>query len=230
MPKAKTKKTEGTYFDRLEEDIKSNQNTLSLVLGALIVVVVGILLFNYFNRSKEPEITEQAGQTQQGDVSPDSLPGKYTIKEGDTLYTIAENYYKDGFKFDQIAQANNLTDVNNIVTGQEITIPKIDGEIASSPETTETPAASATAAPEATPLAEATPNTQPVQGGIGGADTTIWGPKITSDTYTVAEGDWLSTISARAYGDISSYQKIAQANNIADPNLIVPGTVLKLPR
>ena len=66
--------------------------------------------------------------------------------------------------------------------------------------------------------------------GTGGGNTTVWGPNIVGDTYQVAEGDWLSTISARAYGDIYAYQKIAQANSIADPNLIYPGQVLKIPR
>ena len=66
--------------------------------------------------------------------------------------------------------------------------------------------------------------------GTGGGDTTVWGPKITGDTYTVVEGDWLSTISARAYGDVMAYNKIAVANNIPNPDLIEPGQVLKLPR
>lgn len=233
MPKSK--KTQSSYFDRLEEDIKSNQNTLSLVLGALIVIVVGILLFNYFNK-QEPQITQQADNTQtqqpEGDVSPDNLPGKYTIKEGDTLFTIAQKYYNDGYKYDEIAKANNMTDVNTVTVGQEITIPKVEGaQAAASPEAsavaeaTETPAA--TMAPE---QAQATPNIQPVTGGTGGADTTIWGPKISGDTYTVVDGDWLSTIAARAYGDIQAFSKIAQANNIQNPDVIVPGMTLKLPR
>ena len=69
--------------------------------------------------------------------------------------------------------------------------------------------------------------TEPV---IGGGNATVWGPKIDGATYTVVEGDWLSTISARAYGDIMSYSKIAEANNISNPDLIEPGQVLKIPR
>jgi len=65
---------------------------------------------------------------------------------------------------------------------------------------------------------------------IGGGNTTIWGSKIEGDSYTVAEGDWLSTIAARAYGDIMAYVKLAEANNISNPDLIEPGQVLKIPR
>ena len=67
--------------------------------------------------------------------------------------------------------------------------------------------------------------------GTGGAENqTIWGEKITGDTYTVQAGDWLSKISGRAYGDIYSYQKIAQANNLANPDAIEVGMTIKIPR
>lgn len=229
MPKAKRsvkrqEQEEGTYFDRLEDDIKSNQNTLSLVLGALIVIVVGILIFNYFNKPKQ-EISSDSTQTEQpqtGDVNPNNLPGKYTIKEGDTLFSIADKYYGDGYKYEEIAKANNIPDVDSLQTGQEITVPKLEGVAAASP--------TATAVAAASTEPQATPNTQPVNGGTGGNDSTVWGAKIEGDNYTVVEGDWLSTIAARAYGDVMAYDKIAKANNISNPDVIVPGMSLKLPR
>jgi nucleoid-associated protein YgaU len=232
---AKVKKSEGTYFDRLEDDIKSNQNTLSLVLGALIVVVVGILLFNYFNR-QEPQITENAEnqkQTAEGDVSPENLPGEYTIKEGDTLFLIAEKYYGDGFKYTEIVEANSLASADTVEIGQKLTIPKLEGEplaeASASPEASTV--AEASEEPAASAVAEATPAPEMESDqGTGGGNTTIWGPKIEGGEYTVVEGDWLSTISARAYGDIQSFEKIAQANNITNPDHITPGMVLKLPR
>ena len=83
----------------------------------------------------------------------------------------------------------------------------------------------ATGTPE---VAVATPDESDL--GKGGSDNTIWGEKINGTTYTVQEGDWLSTISARAYGDIQSFNKIAEANNIQNADYIVPGQVLKIPR
>ncbi|QBB66287.1 LysM peptidoglycan-binding domain-containing protein [Intestinimonas butyriciproducens] len=50
-----------------------------------------------------------------------------------------------------------------------------------------------------------------------------------SETYTVAAGDTLSAICRRFYGDASLYGRLAAANGIANPNLIHPGQVLKLP-
>lgn len=220
-----------TYLDKISQEVQNNQSKLSLVLGALIILVIGILIFNYFQRSKTDlgpaQTTTIEDQTEpQEDVSPDKLPGKYTVKEGDTLFIIAEKYYQDGSKFEAIAKANNLADVDTIEVGQVLEIPKLE-------QTTPSPTPSEN--PEATPPPESSPTTSlPQQDvsqlGKGGGDTTIWGPQITGNTYTVQEGDWLSTIAARAYGDIFAYQKIAQANNISNPDLIFPGQVLNLPR
>ncbi len=230
---------ENNYLSRIETDIKSNQSRLSMILGGLIILVVGILIFNYFNKGT-PSLgpAQQNEQQAEGDVSPDKLPGKYTVKEGDTLFLIAENYYKDGSKFEEIAKANNMTDVNAIVVGQVIVIPKLEQSEAmalptSSPTESPTPSASAepTSAPSAIPSPTSSSNQNaPVDLATGGSNNTIWGSKIEGTTYTVQEGDWLSTIAARAYGDIFAYTKIAAANNISNPDYIVPGMVLKIQR
>lgn len=199
-----------SYFDKIESDIKSNQSTLNLILGALIVVVVGVLAFNYFNKNNTPDLGP-AEQTEQMDVSPDNLPGKYTIKEGDTLFSIAQKYYQDGYQYTEIATANKLENPNTIEVDQVLEIPKLEETALASP------AASAQLDQSPTPA-------------VGGGNTTIWGAKIEGDSYTVVEGDWLSTIAARAYGDIMAYGKIAKANNIADPNVIEIGMQLELPR
>lgn len=52
-------------------------------------------------------------------------------------------------------------------------------------------------------------------------------PKNT--TYTVKSGDCLWNIAKKYLGDGSRYTEIASLNNIANPNLIYPGTVLNLP-
>ncbi len=221
------------YLESVQKELKSNQSKLSLVLGALIILVIGILIFNFFNKGKSDlGPAQQTEQQAQEDVQPDKLPGKYTVKEGDTLFTIAEKYYQDGFKFEEIAKANNLSDVNAIETGQVLEIPKL-AQLTAEAQPSTSPAPTPEASPS--PAASQAPETAEVIApqadlGTGGGNTTIWGSKIEGDTYTVQEGDWLSTISARAYGDIFSYQKLAQANNISNPDLIIPGQVLKIPR
>lgn len=190
-----------SYVDKLESQVQSNQSRLSMILGALIVLVVGILVFNYFNKNKADLGPAQQTQMPQQDVSPESLPGKYTVKEDDTLFTVAEKYYNDGYKYTEIVKANNLTNADVIEVGQVLEIPKVEG----------------------------IPVSEEPQDGSTPTDTE-WGPKITGDSYTVVEGDWLSKIAGRAYGDIYAYQKIAEVNKIENPDAIEVGTVLTIPR
>lgn len=236
------------YLEKLEKNVETNQSKVSLILGALIVLVIGVLIFNYFNRNQAdlgPAQQAQTEETENGDVSPENLPGKYTVKEGDTLFLIAEKYYNDGSRFTNVAEANNLTDVNQIEVGQEIEIPKLETQLAQASteptdtvEPTDAPEPTASAEPTAeaegtaapSPAAEAEEETADAGTGTGGGNTTIWGPRIEGNTYTVVEGDWLSTIAGRAYGDIMAFDKIAKANNISNPDHIEPGMVLTIPR
>lgn len=196
MPRAKSTRNL-RLFDRLQEDIQKNSSYLNLILGALIVIVLGVLVFNYFNRGRLGP-SQQAGPQTQGDISKDQLPGKYTVKQGDTLFTIAQKYYDDGFKYPKLVESNKLANENLIEVGQVLEISKLEEK-----------------------------ETQ----GIGGAENqTIWGEKISSDTYTVSEGDWLSKIAGRAYGDPLVYDRIVKANNLQNPDLIEVGQVLKIPR
>ncbi len=194
-----------SLLDRMESEVQSNQSRVSLILGGLIVLVIGVLIFNYFNKSGKPEITPSAEQTEnkeKEDISPEKLPGKYTVKEGDTLFNIAQKYYSDGYKYIEISKANGMASPDLIEVGQVLDIPKI--AITSAPEQTLTPV-----------VQEVTPTQD----------------QITANKYTVITGDWLSTIAARAYnGDIMAYNKIAIANNIINPDLIEPGMILTIPR
>lgn len=207
------------FLERLESDMQTNQSKVSLALGALIILVLGVLIFNYFNKNNGSlgPAQQTSQETEQKDVSPDNLPGKYTVKEGDTLFTIAEKYYEIGDKFTEIAKANNLINVDQINAGQVLEIPKLENleaqasiESTTQPAETVQPSESPAQSPDVTPAASATQEVL----GTGGGNTTIWGPRIESNTYTVVEGDWLSTIAGRAYGDIMAFGKIAQANDI----------------
>ncbi len=47
--------------------------------------------------------------------------------------------------------------------------------------------------------------------------------------YTIAPGDNLSKVSQFFYGSANHYEKIAQANNISDPNKIHAGQQIQIP-
>lgn len=183
-----------SLLQRLQSELEPSQSYVSLILGLLIVIVAGVLIFNYFKKNEASLGPAQQTEEIQQDVAPENLPGKYIVKEGDTLFSISQKYYNDGYQFQQIADENKLANADSIIVGQTLEIPKL------------------------------------VEGVGGAANQTIWGEKIISDTYTVVEGDWLSKIAGRAYGDVMAFNKIAEANNIANPDLIEPGQVLKIPR
>lgn len=210
-----------SFFEKIQSDLEDRQSVVSLVLGALIIIIVGILLYNYFNKpSGDLGPSQQTEDETSGDVAKEDLPGQYTIKAEDTLFSIAQNYYDDGYKYTVIAEANNLTDPNAIEAGQVLQIPKLEDQ------STVLPVESASPSPS--PSEEVQVMEQQAKGGA--ENQTIWGESITTNTYTVVEGDWLSTIAGRAYGDIYAYDKLAQANNIANPDLIEVGMTLKIPR
>jgi len=52
----------------------------------------------------------------------------YVIQKGDTLWKIAEIYYKDGSRYTEIVEANKevIKDANKIYPGQTIVIPNFD--------------------------------------------------------------------------------------------------------
>src|ERR1700730_12446521 len=117
------------YLGKIEGEVKSNQSKVSMVLGALIILIIGILISNYFSKGKpslRPAQQTQQQTTQTTDVSSNQLPGKYTVKEGDTLFTIADKYYKDGYKYTEIAKINNLANPDVLEKGQVLDIPKLD--------------------------------------------------------------------------------------------------------
>jgi nucleoid-associated protein YgaU len=233
--------TTSSNFPGRNFDFSNNRSVVNLVLGAAVLVVLGVVLFNFLSSQKQTNQdlgpSQQTENTQTGDVAKENLPGKYTIKEGDTLFIIAQKYYDDGYKFSDLAKANKILDENNIQVGQVLDIPKLETAQAS-PTANSVAEASPTTENEATEYATPAPQAQaPAPAadqsslGTGGDPSqTAWGSRITTDTYTVVEGDWLSKIAGRSYGDIMQFSKIAQANNITDPNQIVVGMVIKIPR
>ena len=54
-------------------------------------------------------------------------PNFYTIEKGDTLWSIAENFYKNGSKYTKIVEANLevIKDADKIYPGQTIRIPSL---------------------------------------------------------------------------------------------------------
>ncbi len=178
-----------------------------MIMGILVVLAIGGLAYRYFQTSGLPTIPsdnqEEEIVEEEVDVidesQVDKLPATHTVSQNETLWQIAEEYYLSGYNWVDIAQANNLTNPDLLVEGQELIIPNVERKMIT---VTELP------------------------------ETGVEGLEITEDTYTVEEGDSLSKIALRAYGDMFAWTKIWEANQnqISNPNIIQPGMVLEIPR
>lgn len=173
---------------KILKTIKLNEENISMVLGAVVIVIVGILIVNYFKDRNTGVITDDSTNVT---VS----QNEHTVTKGETLWSIAESSYGSGYNWVDIKDANNLTS-ETIEVGQKLIIP----------ENVEVETPTTTVKEVASPAS------------------------VTGDTYTIVKGDCLWNIAVRAYGDGFAWTKIAQANNLENPNLIYPGNILTLPR
>lgn len=98
-----------------------------MILGAIVIVVVGVLVVNYFKDVETGEtlpaggIVEQEGPTVTRD-------GKtfHIVQPGENLWKIAERYYDSGYNWVDIAKENNLSSPGLVETGQELAIPDVE--------------------------------------------------------------------------------------------------------
>ena len=101
--------------------LKLNESTISMILGALVIVVVGVLVINYF-KGREAGTTLPTGVTTERDTT---LPRTHTVAAGETLWSISERYYNSGYNWVDIAEENNLANAGLIEEGQALSIPDV---------------------------------------------------------------------------------------------------------
>jgi nucleoid-associated protein YgaU len=107
--------------------LKLNESSISMVLGAIVIVVVGVLVVNYikdrggklpfFSTGNKIEVTQNGVKT-------------HIVVKGDNLWKIAEKYYGSGYNWVDIAKENKLADAGIIIEGQKLTIPNVEPKTA----------------------------------------------------------------------------------------------------
>lgn len=111
--------------------LRSPESFVSITLGFLVVIVAGLLLYNYISGNKPVTTEETKESTATAEVNGIKtenidLPAKYKVVSGDTLWTIAEKYYGSGYNWVTIANDNKLPNASIIEVGQELNIPKTE--------------------------------------------------------------------------------------------------------
>jgi nucleoid-associated protein YgaU len=102
--------------------VKLNEESISMVLGALVIVIVGILVVNYF-KDKRSETTPEALTT-----TNESQIGKtHTVVKGESLWSISEDVYGSGYNWVDVKSANKL-ESENLEVGQELSLPDVSAK------------------------------------------------------------------------------------------------------
>jgi len=196
------------------KSLKLNESMISTILGGVIVLVIGIMVFNYFSSLQEEgevtgealvEVSPEPGEPEiveeNGKKVPQGLPITYKVKAGDDLWSIAEQYYNSGYNWVDIAAENNLVNANLIDEGQELSLPKVEVKQATVQKDAELM------------MAEE--------------------ERIDGEGYTTQTGDYLWDVAVRAYGDGYQWGRIYEANKEVvgpNPSLIEKGMELVIPR
>ena len=95
--------------------LKLNEESISMVLGAVVIVIVGILIVNYFKDRSSGKIPGTSTQTS---------ANEHVVVKGETLWSIAEDTFGSGYNWVDITVANGLnSDV--IEVGQKLVIPEV---------------------------------------------------------------------------------------------------------
>ncbi len=200
------------------KSIRSNESFISTLLGVAIVFVVGSLLFNYFKSKPTTQLPKN--DVKISDIKTENLDqinGKpslisanvHEVQAGETLWSIAEKYFKSGYNWVDIASANKIKNGNLIEKSQKLTIPEVTPK-------------------KQTVLVKKETKSE-IQVEIKSAESTIQ----PGSEYEIKPNDSLWKISVSTYGDGYQWVKIYRENKARigrNPNLLISGTKLSLPK
>ena len=214
-----------------------NHYFFQLLLSVLAVGIAGFLVYQYFhNRPQYDYETKQRVDSSENKVANQAytkelteataavaLPVTHTVKSGETLWSIAQQYYSSGFNWTDIKNANPQINAGKLEIGTQLSIPKVEAKELTAGNITPT----ITQSQNAPAVAGAMTETPPTELAQAPAPTPS---QITGASYTVVHGDTLWSIAQRTYGNPYKWTEIAKANHLVHPNLIHRGNILNLPR
>ena len=159
-----------------------------------------------------PAVREPGGQARPGQTGSPVFVD-YTVREDDSLWTIAQRWFGDPTRWRSIAQANPSIDPNRLRVGQRLRLP----DIPSGKRIRLNHSAAIASAPKPDSPGSRTPSPAPARAGV---------------QYAVEAGDTLSKIAQFYYRDAARWQMIYQANRSAigwDPDRLKVGMRLRIP-
>ncbi|EKD53377.1 MAG: hypothetical protein ACD_61C00054G0004 [uncultured bacterium] len=198
---------------------KMNENTISTLMGAVVIVVIAGLIFNYFRTANLKTWQgillndEQAATTEKIDESTnDKIIATYKVVKGDDLWHISEKYYKSGYNYVDIMSENKISGKGVITPGMDLRIPKVEPK-------------------KITVLETKTEISISDKGDVVKPEVKATEAPIEAGEYTTQKGDSYWKLAVRAYGDGFKWTKIYWANKkiFANPDLIYTGVKITIP-
>lgn len=108
----------------LKANFNSTDSLVSLALGLAVVLVLGMTIINYVKGRTQIATSTAKDESAKTQTTP-TPGGKHTVQSGETLWSIAQSYYKSGYNWVDIQKANDLTNADVIEAGQVLTIPVV---------------------------------------------------------------------------------------------------------
>ena len=109
-------------FDSLRkriDNLKLQESYAGLVLGAIVVIILGLLIANYFVKSRgQIGIGESTSQSA-GEI----VAQTHKVAEGESLSIIANKVYGSYDYWPVLASVNNITNPNLIFVDEELKLP-----------------------------------------------------------------------------------------------------------
>lgn len=113
-------------WKKILDQLEFPESFISLTLGFLVIIVGGLLIYNYSIRNKNIPSNTQEKVEQKLEEKAATFPMSHTVSKNENLWTIAEKYYGSGYNWVTLALENKLTDPNVITIGQKLSIPKAE--------------------------------------------------------------------------------------------------------
>ena len=111
----------------LYDQLKLSESYISLILGATVVFIACFLFFLFIknNNSSKKVLPATTNITSNPTQAPKVK--SYTLQDGEGLWDVAVKFYGDGFRWTDIAKANNIDEENSdyVDPGTKLTIPNV---------------------------------------------------------------------------------------------------------
>lgn len=197
------------FIDKVKESEfwTSTESRAAIFVTGILVIIAGFLVYNYYekteiteneNNEKIENLAESENETEGETLGTEEKNSDaYVVKEGDTLWSIAENELGDPYRWKKIKDLNNLS-TTEVENGQVLILPQDEEEIVA--ENSEITIEEET---------QETEEVNPEEGDI------LASTAVNETTYVVERGETLWSIAEEVYGDAYLYTKILEAN----PNL-----------